>query len=77
MADHRPTMGADIVKGTAKPIANEPAWKQKTSVTVRLDDERYRKLMAVSSSRIPRITHQQIIIDALDLYFEAHNINVT
>ena len=77
MAD-RPLMDANIVrKGDAKPVANGPAWKQKTPVTVRLDDERYRKLMAASSSRIPRITHQQIILDALDLYFDTNNIEVT
>ncbi len=75
MSERKPLIDTSIIqKGEARPISNQPAWKLKTPVTVRLDDERYRKLMAVSSSRIPRKTHQQILVEALDMYFNVQEL---
>ena len=70
----RPRMNADIVKGQAKPIDKRAPWQKKHPVTVRLSDEQYRKLQELSARRIPRITHQQVMVEALELYY---NNNVT
>jgi hypothetical protein len=65
-------MDASIVttKGDATP--RREGWRQKTPITVRLNAERYRKLTAMSGQFVPRKTHQQIIVEALDMYFKAH-----
>ena len=65
----RPRMNVDIVKGQAKPIDNRAPWQKKHPITVRLTDEQYRKLQELSAKRIPRITHQQVMVDALERYY--------
>jgi hypothetical protein len=40
------------------------------ALTVRLDPERYRKLAAHAAQFQPRKTHQEILVEALDAYFE-------
>jgi hypothetical protein len=40
------------------------------ALTVRLDPERYRKLAAYAAQFQPRKTHQEILVEALDAYFE-------
>ena len=65
----RPRMNVDIVKGQAKPIDNRTPWQKKHPITVRLTDEQYRKLQELSAKRIPRITHQQVMVDALERYY--------
>ncbi len=72
MAERKPMMDASIVttKGDAAP--RREGWRQKTPITVRLDAERYKKLTGMSGRFVPRKTHQQIIVEALDMYFKAH-----
>ena len=65
----RPRMNVDIVKGQAKPIDNRAPWQKKHPITVRLTDEQYRKLQELFAKRIPRITHQQVMVDALERYY--------
>ena len=68
MAEH-PRMNVGIIKGQAKPIDKRSPWQKKYPITVRLTDEQYRKLQELSTRRIPRITHQQIMVEALELYY--------
>ena len=65
----RPRMNADIVKGQAKPIDNRAPWQKKHPITVRLTDDQYRKLQELSAIRIPRVTHQEVMVAALELYY--------
>ena len=65
----RPRMNVDIVKGQAKPIDKRAPWQKKHPITVRLSDEQYRKLQELSTSRIPRITHQEVMVEALERYY--------
>ena len=65
----RPRMSVDIVKGQAKPIDKRAPWQKKHPITVRLTDEQYRKLQELSTSRIPRITHQDVMVEALERYY--------
>ena len=65
----RPRMSVDIVKGQAKPIDKRAPWQKKHPITVRLTDEQYRKLQELSTSRIPRITHQEVMVEALERYY--------
>jgi len=65
----RPRMKVDIVKGQAKPIDNRAPWQKKHPITVRLTDEQYRKLQELSAKRIPRITHQEVMVAALERYY--------
>jgi hypothetical protein len=62
----RPRMDASIIKGQAKPVDKRAAWQKKHPITVRLTDEQYRKLQKLSTSRIPRITHQEVMVEALE-----------
>ena len=62
----RPRMDASIIKGQAKPVDKRAAWQKKHPITVRLTDEQYRKLQELSTSRIPRITHQEVMVEALE-----------
>jgi hypothetical protein len=74
----------DIIarKGTARPATapdragEEPtaARGAKTSValTVRLDAARYRRILAYGAQFIPRRSHQEILVAALDAYLDAH-----
>lgn len=59
-------MDASIIKGQAKPIDKRAAWQKKHPITVRLTDDQYRKLQELSASRIPRITHQEVMVEALE-----------
>ena len=65
----RPQMGVDIIKGQAKPIDKRAPWQKKHPITVRLTDDQYRKLQELSTSRIPRITHQDVMVEALERYW--------
>jgi len=65
----RPQMDASIVKGQAKPIDRRASWQKKHPITVRLTDEQYRKLQEISTSRIPRITHQEVMVEALERFY--------
>ena len=70
MAD-RPRMDAGIItKGQAKPVekTKRTPWQKKHPITVRLSDDQYRKLQEISTSRIPRITHQEVMVEALERY---------
>ena len=62
----RPRMDASIIKGQAKPVDKRAAWQKKHPITVRLTDDQYRKLQELSASRIPRITHQEVMVEALE-----------
>jgi len=62
-------MDASIVKGQAKPIDRRASWQKKHPITVRLTDEQYRKLQEISTSRIPRITHQEVMVEALERFY--------
>ena len=62
----RPRMDATIIKGQAKPVDKRATWQKKHPITVRLTDEQYRKLQELSASRIPRITHQEVMVEALE-----------
>ena len=67
----RPRMDAGIVKGQAKPIEKESRapWQKKHPITVRLTDDQYRMLQELSTSRIPRITHQDVMVEALERFY--------
>ena len=68
----RPRMDAGIIKGQAKPIEKErrAPWQKKHPITVRLTDDQYRKLQELSTARIPRITHQDVMVEALERYYK-------
>jgi hypothetical protein len=51
---------ADVPHGTKDTIA----------LTVRLDPERYRRLVAYTAGLVPRKTHQDILVEALDAYLD-------
>jgi hypothetical protein len=42
--------------------------KDTVALTVRLDQERYRRLVAYAAGFVPRKTHQEILVEALDAY---------
>ena len=67
----RPRMDAGIIKGQAKPLESDrrTPWQKKHPITVRLTDDQYRKLQEISTSRIPRITHQEVMVEALERYY--------
>jgi hypothetical protein len=44
--------------------------KETVTLTVRLDQERYRRLVAYAAGFIPRKTHQEILVEALDAYLD-------
>ncbi len=44
--------------------------KGTVAVTVRLDEERYRKLVGYGARFTPRKTNQEILVEALDGYLE-------
>jgi hypothetical protein len=68
----RPHMDAGIIKGQAKPIERDrrAPWQKKHPITVRLTDDQYRKLQELSTSRIPRITHQDVMVEALERFYK-------
>jgi hypothetical protein len=63
-------------KGAAAPAATAPqppaadsqSSKETTAVTLRLDRERYRRLVSYGARFMPRRTNQEILIEALDAY---------
>lgn len=62
-------------KGQATPARTAAADEDgspatRTAITVKLDDERYRRLKGLSARR-PRRTGQTIMVAALDAYLEA------
>lgn len=68
----RPQLDADLIvrKGQAKP-ATMPAGAQNTvAVTVRLDAERYKRLIAYGARFAPRRKNQEIFVEALDTYLD-------
>jgi len=82
MATRKPTpLDADLIarKGEAAPAqiptpSSPPAaslphgTKDTVALTVRLDQERYRRLVAYAAGFVPRKTHQEILVEALDAY---------
>jgi hypothetical protein len=84
MATRKATpLAADLIarKGEAAPAqvptpANPPAspvphgTKDTVALTLRLDQERYRRLVAYAAGFVPRKTHQEILVEALDAYLE-------
>jgi hypothetical protein len=70
-----------VAKGEAKPAAAPTnnargsiprGTKGTVSVTVRLDPERYKRLVAHGAQMAPRVTNQQILVEALDAYLAQH-----
>jgi hypothetical protein len=84
MATRKATpLDADLIarKGEAAPAriptpASPPApevphgTKDTVALTVRLDQERYRRLVAYAAGFVPRKTHQEILVEALDAYLD-------
>jgi hypothetical protein len=77
------SLDADLIarKGEAAPAqpvtpASPPAptgphgTKDTVALTVRLDQERYRRLVAYAAGFMPRKTHQEILVEALDAYLD-------
>jgi len=58
----------------ASPMPSAPARPRGTkgtvAVTVRLDEERYHKLVGFGARFMPRKTNQDIMVEALDAYLE-------
>lgn len=44
--------------------------KETVALTLRLDQERYRRLVAYAAGFVPRKTHQEILVEALDAYLD-------
>jgi DNA-directed RNA polymerase subunit beta len=59
-------------KASTQPEALPRGTKDTIAVTVRLDETRYRQLTAFGAAFVPRRTHQQIVVEALDEYFANH-----
>jgi hypothetical protein len=56
---------------TPPPAANVPhGTKDTVALTLRLDPERYRRLVAYAAGFVPRKTHQDILVEALDAYLD-------
>ena len=68
----RPRLDAGLIarKGQAKP-ADTPAGTHSTvAVTVRLDPDRYKRLITYGARFAPRRKNQDIFVEALDAYLE-------
>ena len=53
------------------PVASVPhGTKDTIALTVRLDSERYRRLVAYAAGFVPRKTHQDILVEALDAFLD-------
>jgi len=50
------------------PAPDAPDTKQTTAVTLRLDRDRYLRLVSYGARFMPRRTNQEILIEALDAY---------
>ena len=56
---------------TTTPVPRAPHGTRETiALTVRLDEERYRRLVAYAAGFVPRKTHQDILVEALDAYLD-------
>lgn len=69
MTENQPLLDAGLItrKGQAKPAI--PAGTQNTvAVTVRLDPERYKRLISYGARFAPRRKNQEIFVEALDAY---------
>ena len=77
------SLEADLItrKGEATPArvptpARPPApstphgTKDTVALTLRLDQVRYRRLIAYAAGFVPRKTHQEILVEALDAYLD-------
>ncbi len=54
---------------TSPPASTVPhGIKDTVALTVRLDEERYRRLVTYAAGFVPRETHQEILVEALDAY---------
>ena len=53
-------------KGKAKPAGTQNT----VAVTVRLDEERYKRLIAYGAQFAPRRKNQEIFVEALDAYLD-------
>jgi hypothetical protein len=62
---------AQITSPASPPAATVPhGTKDTVALTVRLDQERYRRLVAYAAGFVPRKTHQEILVEALDAYLD-------
>lgn len=62
---------AQIPTPPSPPVASTPhGTKDTIALTVRLDPERYRRLVAYAAGFLPRKTHQEILVEALDAYLD-------
>jgi hypothetical protein len=62
---------AHIPTPTSPPASTRPhGTKDTVALTLRLDQERYRRLVAYAARFVPRKTHQEILVEALDTYFD-------
>ena len=57
-------------KGEAKPTGIPKGTHNTVAVTVRLDEERYKRLTAYGARFAPRRKNQEIFVEALDAYLE-------
>jgi hypothetical protein len=74
------SLDADLIarKGEATPaqaptppVPSVPhGTKDTVALTLRLDQERYRRLVAYAAGFVPRKTHQEILVEALDAYLD-------
>ena len=78
VAERKPLMAPDIIarKGEAQPSPQgmdgiPKGTKNTIAVTVRLDFERYDRLIAYSARSRPRMKNQEILVRALDMYLDA------
>jgi hypothetical protein len=55
---------------TSTPASSVPHGKDTITLTVRLDPERYRRLVSYAAGFVPRKAHQDILIEALDVYLD-------
>jgi hypothetical protein len=60
---------AKPLASTTPPASSVPhGTKNTVALTVRLDQGRYRRLVAYAAGFVPRRTHQEILVEALDAY---------
>jgi hypothetical protein len=63
-----------VVSEAHAPQRAEPALpkggRNTVALTVRLDEERYRRLVAYGARFVPRRSHQDILVAALDAYLD-------
>jgi hypothetical protein len=63
-------MPAQIPTPTNPPASTPHGTKDTVALTLRLDQERYRRLVAYAAGFVPRKTHQEILVEALDAYLD-------